>query len=154
MLPTQTKELEKYTPDWVEMFLRNYDVLVGDAAELVAEWDEMHEQEQIHHRSISMQVWGMRVTLGELYRAGRLTPDQVARLADLDRALLEEAANVEIAYGPSLQRLVEDLLDWGTPLTEVEGTVRLEMPLKVLPALAQALAGEVVPQTELETATP
>jgi hypothetical protein len=152
MLVTQAETPGKYTPDWIEMFLRNYNMLIGDAAELAAEWDKMHEQERIDHLSISMQVWGMRVTLGELYRAARLTPDQVARLADLDRALLEEAANVEIAYGPSLHQLVENLLDWGTPLTEMEGTVRLEMPLKVLPALAQALVGEVVSPTELKTA--
>jgi len=62
--------------------------------------------------------------------------------ADLDRALLEEAANVEVAYGPSLQDLVESLLDWGTPLTEGDGTVRVGIPYWVLPALAQALAGE------------
>lgn len=142
MITTQVEELEKYTADWIEMFLRNYDVLIGDAAELAAEWGEMHDQEQTHHRSISMQVWGMRKKLGQLYRAGRLTPDQEARLADLDRALLEEATNIEIAYGPSLRDLVESLLDWGTPLTEEAGSVRLEVPLRALPALAQALAGE------------
>jgi hypothetical protein len=79
--------------------------------------------------------------LGELYRAGRLTSDEVARLAELDWALLEEAANVEIAYGPSLQSLMTGLLDWGTPLSEEEGTIRLEVPVRALPALAQALAG-------------
>ncbi len=77
-----------------------------------------------------------------MYRAGRLTPDQTARLAELDRALLEEAANVEVAYGPSLQDLMKRLLDWGTPLTEEEGTVRLEVPLRALPALAQVLTAE------------
>ena len=142
MLPTQAAGLEKYTTDWIEMFLRNYNMLIGDAAELAAEWDEMHDQEQIDHRSISMQVWGMRIKLGKLCRAGRLTPDQVARLADLDRALLEEAANVEIAYGPSLQQLVEDLLDWGTPLTEQESTIQLAVSSRALPALAHALAGD------------
>lgn len=142
MPQAQVEKLDKYTSDWIDMFLRNYEVLIGDAAELVAEWAGMDEQEQIHHRSISMQIWGMRKTLGELYRAGRLTLDEVARLADLDRALLEEAANVEFAYGPSLQVLMVSLLDWGTPLLEAEGTVRLEVPLRTLPALAQVLAGE------------
>jgi hypothetical protein len=142
MLQTQVEKLDKYTSDWIDMFLRNYEVLIGDAAELAGEWAGMDEQEQIHHRSISMQIWGMRKTLGELYRAGRLTPDEVARLADLDRALLEEAANVEVAYGPSLRDLVARLLDWGTPLLEAEGTVWLEVPVRTLPALAQVLAGE------------
>lgn len=140
MLLTQTEGLEKYTTDWIEMFLRNYDVLIGDAAELAEAWDEMDEREQIDHRSIAMQIWGMRVTLGELYRAGRLNREQVVKLANLDRALLEEAHHIEIAYGPALQALMKRLLEWGTPLTEDEGTVRLEVPVRTLPALAQALA--------------
>jgi hypothetical protein len=140
MVIMQTKDLDKYNADWIEMFLRNYDVLIGDAAELAAAWSEMDEQEQIHHRSISMQIWGMRVTLGELYRSGRLNSGFVAQLASLDRALLEEAANIEIAYGPALPALMKRLLEWGTPLTENEGTVRLEVPVRTLPALAHALA--------------
>jgi len=140
MVRTQTEELEKYTTDWIEMFLRNYDVLVGDAAELAAAWDEMDAREQIDHRSITMQIWGMRMTLGKLYRAGRLTADQVTQLADLDRALLEEAAHIEVAYGLSLQALMKRVLEWGTPLTAEEGTVRLEVPVRTLPALVQALA--------------
>jgi len=140
MLLTRTEGLEKYTADWIEMFLRNYDVLVGDAAELADAWAEMDEREQIDHRSIAMQIWGMRVTLGQLYRAGRLTADQVTKLVSLDRALLEEAANIEVAYGPSLQALMKRLLEWGTPLIADGGTVRLEMPVRTLPALAQVLA--------------
>ena len=143
MVTTEVEKLEKYSVDWIDMLLDNYGVLGGDAAELAGEWGEMDEQEHIHHRSISMQIWGMRIKLGNLYHAGRLTSDHVARLADLDRALLEEAANVEIAYGPPLQQLVEDLLNWGTPLTEQESTIRLEMSSRVLPALAHALAGDI-----------
>lgn len=136
----KTDDLAKYDDDWIEMFLRNYHVLTGDAAELAAAWSEMDGQEQIHHRSIAMQIWGMRFTLGELYRAGRLNADQVIQLACLDRALLEEAHNIEIAYGPALPALMERLLKWGTPLTENGGTVRLEVPVRTLPVLAQALA--------------
>jgi hypothetical protein len=150
----QRLDLDRYNNDYIETFLRNYDGLIGSAAELAAEWPTMDEEERTIQCSFAMSEWGERVLLGALYRAGRLTPDQTARLADLDRALLEEATNVEIAYGPSLHQLVENLLDWGTPLTEVKGTVRLEVPLRVLPALAQALADQVVPQTELETVTP
>lgn len=139
MLLTRTEGLEKYTTDWIEMFLRNYDVLVRDAVELADAWAEMDEREQIDHRSIAMQIWGMRVTLGEIYRAGRLTLEQAATLANLDRALLEEAAHIEVAYGPSLQALMKRLLEWGTPLIAEGGTVRLEMPVRTLPALAQVL---------------
>lgn len=122
------------------MFLRNYDVLVGDAAEIAAAWVEMEEQEQTHHRSIAMQIWGMRVTLGELYRAGKLAPEAVMQLTVLDRALLEAAANIEIAYGLSMQLLMKSLLKWGTPLTAAKGTVRIEVPTQSLPLLAAALA--------------
>ena len=141
MVATQILNLDKYTPDWVEMFLRNYDVLVGDAAELAAEWAEMDPREQIHHHSIAQQIWGMRVTLGELYRARRLAPTYVTQLTELDRALLEAAANIEIAYGLSVQLLMKSLLKWGTPLTTTKGTVKLEVPTQTLPALVEALAG-------------
>ena len=141
MVRTQTINLDKYTDDWIEMFLRNYDVLVGDAAELAAEWDGMDPREQIDHRSIAQQIWGMRVTLGELYRAGRLAPTYVAQLTELDRAMLEAAANIEIVYGLSVQVLMKSLLKWGTPLTVTKGTVKLEVPTQTLPALVEALAG-------------
>ena len=114
-------------------------MLINDAAELASEWEEMDEREQIDHRSIAMQIWGMRVTLGELYRADRLGLDQLAKLANLDRALLEEATNIEVAYGPSLPALLKRLLEWGTPLIENEGTLRLDVPMRALPAMAQAL---------------
>lgn len=120
----------------------NYDILIGSTAELATDWPDMDEEERTIQRSFVMSDWGKRVLLGELYRAGRLTSDQVARLADLDRALLEEATNIEIVYGPSLPELIESLLEWGTPLSEGDGTVRLEVPYRALPALAKALAGE------------
>jgi hypothetical protein len=137
------EELEKYTPTWIETFLADYEALIGDARELAADWAEMDQPEQIHHRSIAMQVWDMRRTLGALYRAERLAAEQVEKLGKLDRALLEEAAPIQVCYGPSLGDLVNNLLEWGTPLTGGEGTVRLELPLQALPALAQALAGQM-----------
>lgn len=136
------EELERYTPTWIDSLLANYEALVGDASELARDWPGMDPQEQIHHRSVAMQGWGMRRTLGALYRAGRLTPDQMEKLAALDRALLEDAAQVQVCYGPSLRELVNSLLEWGTPLVEDEGTVRLDVPLRALPTLAQVLAGE------------
>jgi hypothetical protein len=124
----------------INMYLRNYSVLIGDAAELAGEWSTMDEQEQIHHRSLAMQIWGMRVTLGEFYRTGKLNPDQAVRLAALDHQMLDEAANIEIAYGPSIWQLVKNLLDWGTPLSEEQGSVRLPIPVQTLPALVGMFA--------------
>jgi len=124
----------------IAMYLRNYAVLIGDAAELAAEWSTMAEQEQIHHRSLAMQMWGMRHTLGELYRTNQLSPDQVQELAHLDHALLEQAASIEIAYGPSIWQLVRNLLTWGTPLSEEQGSVQMAVPVGALPELAKHFA--------------
>ena len=140
---TQASALPKLTTSdasQIAMYLRNYAVLIGDAAELAGEWTEMNEQEQIHHRSLAMQIWGMRMTLGELYHAGRLASDQVVQLTELDHALLDQAANIEIAYGPSIWQLVKNLLNWGTPLSEEQGSVRLTVPVQTLPALAEMFA--------------
>jgi hypothetical protein len=133
--------LEKYTPAWIVTLLDDYEAFVGDAGELAANWAEMDQQEQTHHRSLSMQTWGVRRTLGALYGAGRLAPDQVERLGHLDRAALEAANHIQVCYGPSLGGLVNNLLEWGTPLAHGEGTVRLDLPLHILRTLAQALAG-------------
>ena len=140
MVQTQARELEKYTPDWIEMFLDNYCVLISDAPELAAAWSEMDKREQIDHRSMAMQMWGMRMTLGDLYRAGLLASEHVTRLIELDHALLEQAAAVEIAYGPSIWQVVRNLLDWGTPLSEEEGSVQMAVPIGALPELAKHFA--------------
>lgn len=65
---------------------------------------------------------------------------QLTQLADLDHALLDQAANIEIVYGPSIWQLVKNLLDWGTPLHEEQGIVRLTVPVQTLPALAEMFA--------------
>lgn len=124
----------------IAVYLRNYAVLIGDGAELAAEWSTMAEQEQIHHRSLAMQMWGMRHTLGELYRTHQLSPAQAQELAHLDHALLEQAASIEIAYGPSIWQLVRNLLTWGTPLSEEEGSVQMAVPVQALPELAKHFA--------------
>jgi hypothetical protein len=116
----------------IAMYLRNYAVLVGDAA--------MAEQEQIHHRSLSMQIWGMRHTLGDLYRTNQLSSTQIQELTQLDHTLLEQATAIEIAYGPSIWQLVRNLLDWGTPLSEERGSVQMAVPIGALPELAKHFA--------------
>lgn len=140
MVQTQARELEKYTPDWIEMFLDNYRVLISDAPELASARSEMDKREQIDHRSMSMQTWGMRMTLGELYRAGLLVPEHVTRLIAVDHALLEQAAAIEIVYGPSIWQLVRNLLEWGTPLSEEQGSVQMAVPIGALPELAKHFA--------------
>lgn len=136
----QAKDLEKYTPDWIQMLLDNYHVLVADAAELAAAWGGMAEPERLDHRSMAMQIWGMRKTLGDLYRTGLLTGEAVARLIELDHALLEEAASIEIAYGPSIWQLVRNLLEWGTPLSAEGGSVQMAVPVRALPELVKHFA--------------
>ncbi|MEZ4733079.1 MAG: hypothetical protein R3E79_38780 [Caldilineaceae bacterium] len=140
MIQTHLSELKKYTPDWIEMFLNNYQLLIGDAAELAMAWGEMDERERIDHRSMAMQIWGMRMTLGDLYRANLLTPADVSRLTTLDHSLLEQAATIEVAYGPSIWQLVRNLVDWGTPLSEEEGSVQMAVPVRALPELAKHFA--------------
>lgn len=135
--PTEVPTTEAST---IATYLRDYAVFIGDAAELADEWHAMDEQEQLHHRSLAMQSWGMRVMVGDLYRHSRLTPDQVTKLAELDHALLDQAANIEIAYGPTIWQLVKNLLDWGTLLSAEQGSVRLTVPIQTLPALAELFA--------------
>lgn len=139
-MQTQLSELKKYTPEWIEMFLNNYQMLIGDAAELATAWCEMDERERIDHRSMAMQIWGMRMTLGDLYRANLLMPASVSRLTTLDHNLLEQAAAIEVAYGPSIWQLVRNLLTWGTPLSEEQGSVQMAVPVEALPALAKHFA--------------
>ncbi len=136
---TQHK-LAMYDTNQIAMYLRNYAVLIGDAAELAGEWTAMAEQEHIHHRSLSMQIWGMRHTLGELYRTNQLSSTQIQELTQLDHALLEQATAIEIAYGSSIWQLVRNLLDWGTPLSEEQGSVQIAVPIGALPELAKHFA--------------
>ena len=77
------------------------------------------------------------MTLGKLYRTNLLIPDHLARLTELDHTLLEQAANIEIAYGPSIWQVVRNLLEWGTPLSTEQGSVQLAVPVEALPELAK-----------------
>jgi hypothetical protein len=132
----KARDIEKYTSDWIEMFLDNYQVLICDAPELASAWPAMDPREQMDHRAMSMQIWGMRKTLGELYQAGLLTTGHMTKLIELDYVLLEGATAIEIAYGPSIWQLVRNLFDWGTPLREEQGSVQMAVPIGALPELA------------------
>ena len=124
----------------VEIALDGYAALITSAQELAEAWDTMAEEEQVLQRAFVMSEWGKRHVLGEFYRKNALSPAQVDELARLDHALLDQAANVEIAYGPTIWQLVKNLLDWGTPLREEQGSVRLTVPVQTLPALAEMFA--------------
>ena len=124
----------------VEIALDGYAALIASAQELAEAWDTMAEEEQVLQRAFVMSEWGKRHALGEFYRKNALSPAQVKELARLDHALLDQAANVEIAYGPTIWQLVKNLLDWGTPLREEQGSVRLTVPVQTLPALAEMFA--------------
>ena len=121
----------------IEIGLRDYASLIESAQELAEAWGAREEEEQVLQRAFVMSDWGKRHELGELYRKNELSPAQVDELARLDHSLLDQAANIEIAYGPSIWQLVKNLLDWGTPLSEEQGSVRLTVPVQTLPALAE-----------------
>ena len=74
--------------------------LIDSAAELVAEWSKMDEDEQAFQRESVIPIWEKRNLLGQLYCTGRLPPDQVSRLADLDKARLK------VSHRPYLTRAV------------------------------------------------
>ena len=82
----------------------------------------------------------MRKKLGELYQAGLLMPQHISKVIELDYALLEGAAAIEIAYVPSIWQVVRNLFDWGTPLREEQGSVQMAVPIEALPELANHFA--------------
>jgi len=86
----------------IEIGLRSYASLIESAQELAEAWGSMEEEEQVLQRAFVMSDWGKRHELGELYHKNELSPAQVDELARLDHALLDQAANIEIAYGPSI----------------------------------------------------
>lgn len=124
----------------IEIALRGYASLIYSAQELAEAWESMAEEEQVLQRSFVMSDWSKRHELGAWYRANELSPAQVNELARLDHALLEQAAAIEIAYGPSIWQLVRNLVDWGTPLSEEEGSVQMAVPARALPELAKHFA--------------
>lgn len=124
----------------VEIALRGYASLIEGAQEVAELWDSMEEEEQVLERAYVMSDWSKRHELGAWYRANTLSPTQVNELARLDHALLEQAAAIEVAYGPSIWQLVRNLLTWGTPLSEEEGSVQMAVPVRALPELANHFA--------------
>lgn len=125
------------TDKHIVLYLDAYDRLITNA-EFYATLDPpMDEGEQMDAHMAFMQYWGQRHLLGDLYRAGQLTLEQINHLAELDQELLKHAAAVEVAYGPTLGEVLRDLFTWGTPLAEQRGTLRIETTITALAELAQ-----------------
>jgi hypothetical protein len=95
----------------IKIALRGYASLIESAQELADAWDSMEEEEQVLQRAYVMSDWSKRNELGDWYRANVLSPAQVDELARLDHALLEQAAAIEIAYGPSIWQLYSALVE-------------------------------------------
>ena len=130
-------DLSRYDNAYIETFLRSYEGLVSDAPEMADEWPDMDAQERRLQQDALIPCWEKRTLLGALYRAGRLHPAQVERLRALDEQLLESAAAVEVAYGPTLGELLRYLFSTGTPMAEQPGTLRIETTIAALAELAQ-----------------
>lgn len=131
-------DLQVYSPGHIEAFLLNYEVLVRDLAEVAAEWSHLDEEERSDHRAGLMQAWGNRRLLGDLFQAHRLSRGQEARLAKLDRLLLEQATLMERCYSLELSHLLA-IFRWGTPLLQLAQTVQIEVEPASLDRMASLL---------------
>lgn len=131
-------DLQVYGPSHIESFLLNYELLVRDLAEVATDWPNLDDEERSHHRAELLQAWGDRKVLGMLFKAQRVNPDQEARLAELDRLLLEQSALMEQCFGLDLSHLLA-IFRWGTPLSRSSQTVRIEVEPASLDRMATAL---------------
>lgn len=122
----------------IETYLLNYRLAIRDLPELADRWVDLSEEERLHHRLFFGQTWGMRHQLGELYRAGRLTPEQEAELAALDAELIQHLDAASLCYGLEL-RDVARLFLWGTPLAQSDELLHIPIRPRALDQLAQAL---------------
>lgn len=135
MKTVPNENLSQYDEARAEGFLQSYEGLVDDIRWLADEWPEMSEEEHTLQRSALMPWWEKRTILGALYRAGRLADPQVKRLSTLDQHLLEQAADVELAYGPTLGEMLRYLFSVGTPLADWPAIVHIETTTSALARL-------------------
>ena len=119
----------------IVMYLDGYERLVANAGFYATLDPPLDEGEQIDAHMAYQQYAGQRTQLGEMYQTGQLTQTECGRLAELDRALLQNASAVEIAYGLNLGKLVRWLSSIGTPLSEAPENVRIETSVAALAAL-------------------
>jgi len=119
----------------IVLYLDGYDRLIANAGFYATLDPPIEEGEQIDAQMAYIHYAGQRTQLGEMYQEGQLTLAECKRLAELDRALLQSASAVEIAYGLNLGKLVRWLSSVGTPLSEEPEKVRIETSVADLAAL-------------------
>jgi hypothetical protein len=137
MTTTFAVDTHHYDSAYIEGFLSSYQEFVRDAPEMAADWPDMEQEERVIQRSALTPSWEKRTLLGALYLEERLSESQVTRLRQLDEQLLEHAAAVELAYGPSLGELLRYLFRVGTPLSDHAGVVRVETTASALADLVK-----------------
>ncbi len=131
--------LSVFTDDHIEPYLLNYKLLIQDLPELADMWPDMDDFEHHHYQMMFMQTWGTRSTLGALYRAGQLTPEQETELATLDDELIQHLDEANFCYGLDLQSIAQ-LFTWGTPLAQSDEIIYIPIRPRTLSEIAPALA--------------
>jgi len=132
-------EPSTYTSHHVESFLRNYELMVKSLPEVAEWWPEMDDFERQHARTAYFsEAWAPRRVLGALYRAGRLTAEQEAKLAALDDELIQHLDEANLCYGLDLQSVAR-LFTWGTPLAQSDDIIRIPIRPRTLSEIAPAL---------------
>jgi hypothetical protein len=131
--------LSVFAREHIESYLLNYKLLVEDLPDLADMWADMDDFEHHHYEMMFMQTWGTRSTLGALYRAGQLTPEQEAELAALDDELIQHLDEADLCYGLDLQNVAQ-LFTWGTPLAQSDEIIRIPIRPHILNEIAPTLA--------------
>jgi len=122
-------------------------LMVKSLPELAEWWSEMDDFERQHARTAYFgEAWAPRRVLGALYRAGRLTAQQEAKLAALDDELIQHLDEANLCYGLDWHSVAQ-LFTWGTPLAQSDEIIRIPIRPRTLSEIAPVLAtvGEKVP---------
>jgi hypothetical protein len=133
-------DLDRYSGEQISSLFLNYEGLVEELPELYENWDEMDAMERDHHRAMFGQAWGYRYVLGRLFRAGKFSQMQEARLERLDRQLLRQSQLAYVCYGLSNRQMMK-LFVWGTPLALSHQVLQIDFDPRVLNEMALAWAG-------------
>lgn len=134
------------TPGHIDTFLDSYQLALESVTELAQDWHEMEEFEKLHFRQDFTRAFGLRRTVGALYQANRLTQTQTIHLNELDRMALSLAVDLETVYEVSLHQLLDNLFQWGTPLSQQTGMVQITITVPALLELAGITPVSVVDQ--------
>jgi hypothetical protein len=128
-------ELQTYTTNHIDAFLRSYDIFVTDLAAVAIDWDTMDAEIHSDYNADFLQIWSNRKVLGALFRSEKLTSVQETLLADLDRRLLAQAALLGRCFAVDLLQLVT-IFRWGTPLIRSVQPLAIEIEPSSLERLA------------------